>query len=82
MRTHCTIQRMFSFFFFVISMTEVHRPAPRIPRGTYAPGKRWDYLPGLQEVGLSEGTVRLFTTEVTLNQTSGNWHHFIKPIYK
>jgi hypothetical protein len=36
------------------------------------PGERWDYLAALQEtpeVGSSKRIVRLFTAEVTLNQT-------------
>jgi hypothetical protein len=48
------------------------------------PGERWDYLAGLREtpeVGPSKRIVRLFTTEVTLDQTLGNWYHFIKPIH-
>jgi hypothetical protein len=31
-------------------------------------------------VGPSERVVRLFTIEVTLYKTLGNWYHFIKPI--
>jgi hypothetical protein len=54
------------------------------------PGGRWDYLGvhyearGMQEtlkVGSSEHIVCLFTTEVTLDQTPGNWYHFIKLIH-
>jgi hypothetical protein len=37
---------------------------------------------GALEVGPSEPVVRLFTTEVTLDQTMGNWYHFIKPIHR
>jgi hypothetical protein len=33
-------------------------------------------------VGPSERVVRLFTIEVTLDQTLGNWYHFIKPIHR
>jgi hypothetical protein len=35
---------------------------------------------GALEVGPSERIFRLFTVEVTLDQTLGNWYHFIKPI--
>jgi hypothetical protein len=31
------------------------------------------------EVGLSERDVRFFMMEETLDQTLGNWYHFIKP---
>jgi hypothetical protein len=34
---------------------------------------------GALEVGPTERVVRSFTTEVTLDQTLGNWYHFIKP---
>jgi hypothetical protein len=37
---------------------------------------------GALEVGPSELTVRLFTIEVTVDQTLGNWYHFIKPIHR
>jgi hypothetical protein len=30
----------------------------------------------------SERVVRLFTIEVTLDQTLENWYHFIKPIHR
>jgi hypothetical protein len=33
-------------------------------------------------MGSSERFVRLFTTEVGLDQTLGNWYHFIKPIHR
>jgi hypothetical protein len=33
-------------------------------------------------VGPSECIVRLFTSEVTSDQTWGNWYHFIKPIHR
>jgi hypothetical protein len=29
-----------------------------------------------------ERVVRFFTTQVTLDQTLGNWYHFIKPIHR
>jgi hypothetical protein len=32
------------------------------------------------DAGPSESVVRLFTTEVTLDYTLGNWYHFIKAI--
>jgi hypothetical protein len=32
------------------------------------------------EIGLSERVLRLLTIELTLDQTLGNWYHFIKPI--
>jgi hypothetical protein len=35
---------------------------------------------GAKEVGPSERVVRLFMTQVTLNQTLENWYHFIRPI--
>jgi hypothetical protein len=35
---------------------------------------------GVLEVGPSNRIVRLFMIEVTLDQTLGNWYHFIKPI--
>jgi hypothetical protein len=31
-------------------------------------------------MGPSERVLRLFTIEVTLDRTLGNWYHFIKPI--
>jgi hypothetical protein len=34
------------------------------------------------EVGPSDRDVRFFTIEVTLDQTLGNWYHFIKPIHR
>jgi hypothetical protein len=37
---------------------------------------------GVLEVGPSEHVVHLFTIEVTLDQTLGNWYHFIKPIHR
>jgi hypothetical protein len=46
-----------------------------LPRGTLR-GK------GALEVGPSERVVRLFTTEVILGRTLGNWYHFIKPIHR
>jgi hypothetical protein len=63
------------------------RVVPKV--GSTAPWGRWDYLQGTKkqggrqgapEVGPSERVVRLFTIEVTLDQTLGNWHHFITPI--
>jgi hypothetical protein len=33
-------------------------------------------------VGPSEHVVRLFTVEVTLDHTLGNWYQFIKPIHR
>jgi hypothetical protein len=36
---------------------------------------------GALEVGSSEHIVHLFTVEMTLDQTLGNWYHFIKPIH-
>jgi hypothetical protein len=33
-------------------------------------------------MGPSERLVPLLTTEVTLDQTLGNWYHFIKPIHR
>jgi hypothetical protein len=32
-------------------------------------------------LGPSERTVRLFSIEVTLDQTLGNWYHLMKPIH-
>jgi hypothetical protein len=51
---------------------------------------KWAVLPlgavglprGALEVGPSECVVRLFTIEVTLDQTLGNWYQFIKPIHR
>jgi hypothetical protein len=37
---------------------------------------------GALEVGTSGRTIRLFTIEVTLDETMGNWYHFIKPILR
>jgi hypothetical protein len=37
---------------------------------------------GVLEVGPSESVVCLFTVEVTLDQTLGNWYQFIKPIHR
>jgi hypothetical protein len=34
------------------------------------------------EVGPSECVVSLLTIEVSLDQTLGNWYHFIKPIHR
>jgi hypothetical protein len=34
---------------------------------------------GVLKVGPSKCDVRLFMTEVTSDQTLGNWYHFIKP---
>jgi hypothetical protein len=36
---------------------------------------------GALEVGLSNRVDHLFTTEMTLDQTLGNWCHVIKPIH-
>jgi hypothetical protein len=36
---------------------------------------------GVLEVSLFERIVHLFIVEVTLDQTLGNWYHFIKPIH-
>jgi hypothetical protein len=36
---------------------------------------------GALDVGPSNHTVCLFTTDVTLDQTLGNQYHFIKPIH-
>jgi hypothetical protein len=33
-------------------------------------------------LGLSERADRLFTIEATLDQTLGNWFHFIKPTHR
>jgi hypothetical protein len=33
------------------------------------------------EVDTSQGAVRLFTIEVNLDQTLGNWYHFTKPTH-
>jgi hypothetical protein len=35
---------------------------------------------GALEVDTSERVVRLFTIEVALDQISGKWYHFMKPI--
>jgi hypothetical protein len=45
--------------------------------GCTAPWGLWDYLGGR-----SERVVLLFTIEVTLDQTLGNWCHFIKPNHR
>jgi hypothetical protein len=37
---------------------------------------------GALAVDPSERFVRLFTIEVTLDQTLGNWYHFIEPIHR
>jgi hypothetical protein len=37
---------------------------------------------GLLEVDFSEPLVRLFTTEVSLEQTLGNWYQFTKPTHR
>jgi hypothetical protein len=37
---------------------------------------------GALEVGPSERVVRLFTNDVTLDQTSRNWRHFKNPIHR
>jgi hypothetical protein len=37
---------------------------------------------GALKAGPSERGVLLFTIEVTLNQTLGNWYHFMKPIHR
>jgi hypothetical protein len=37
---------------------------------------------GALEVGTSERVVRLFTIEVTLDKTLGNWYPFIKSIHR
>jgi hypothetical protein len=34
------------------------------------------------DVGPSERIVHLFMIEMTLDQTFGNWCHFIKPIHR
>jgi hypothetical protein len=39
-------------------------------------------LQGAVKVGTSERVVRLFAFGVTLDQTLGNWCHFIKPIHR
>jgi hypothetical protein len=33
-------------------------------------------------VGPSDRVVRLFMIEITLDQTQGNWYHFIKPSHR
>jgi hypothetical protein len=46
---------------------------------------RSDFLSGRQgplEVRPSERPVRLFTFEESLDQTLGNWYHFIKRIHR
>jgi hypothetical protein len=48
-----------------------------LPRGLLR-GKGWQ---GTLDVDPSEGTVRLFTIEVTSDQTLGNWYHVTKPIH-
>jgi hypothetical protein len=68
-----------------------HPITQRYPKWAVPPlGERWDYLAGAKREGGGQGTlgvdpservVRLFTTEVTLNQTLGNWYYFIKPIH-
>jgi hypothetical protein len=37
---------------------------------------------GALDLGPSEGVVSLFTIEVTLNQTLGNWYPFINTIHR
>jgi hypothetical protein len=50
--------------------------------GLYSPWGAVELPKGSLEVGSSERVVRLFTIEVTSDQTSGNWYHFIKPIHR
>jgi hypothetical protein len=37
---------------------------------------------GVLGMGPSVGVVRLFTIEMTLDQTFENWYHFIKPTHR
>jgi hypothetical protein len=37
---------------------------------------------GALEVGPSKRIARLFTMEVAVDRTLGNWYHFIKPIHR
>jgi hypothetical protein len=37
---------------------------------------------GALEMGPSERVVRLFTIEMALDQTLGNWYHFFKPTHR
>jgi hypothetical protein len=52
--------------------------------GLYRPPVgRWDYLGGGSWTGdWPLRTRRFFTIEVALDQTLGNWYHFMKPIHR
>jgi hypothetical protein len=51
------------------------------PSGLYRPLGAVGLPRGALEVDPTERVVRLFTIEVTLDLTLGNWYHFIKPIH-
>jgi hypothetical protein len=52
------------------------------PPGSAPRGKRTAGGGGALEVGPAERGVRLVTNDVTLDQTSGNWHHFNNLIHR
>jgi hypothetical protein len=61
----------------------LHRQSSGSQSGLYRPlgvTKRQECDWGSLNMGPSERSVHLFTIEMTLDQTLGNWHHF-KPIH-
>jgi hypothetical protein len=73
----------------VINTSKVQPSRTVVPNmGSTAPGGRGGGITwgrseaGGLEVGPSERVLRLFTIEVTLDQTLGNWCHLIKPILR
>jgi hypothetical protein len=62
-----------------------HTPSitPVVPKvGCTAPWWRWDYLGGRWRWAPPSVLLAYLRLEVTLDQTLGNWSHFIKPIHR